>query len=178
MRFVLIFLAVGCLFVAPAHAGCQGTHHTFCSKTFQARMACDDPNGDNLAYIDGNHCPAGQTCAHCKDGQHCPLIRPWEPTPIKIVGVELVVTYGRPTWAFAGNAWQADVMAALGDQPRIMQWFPPGLSFEMPTAGTAGATHIDLHVACDAWPWWNHRRWWNKRRWVHFYYTVFYTISD
>jgi hypothetical protein len=58
-------------------AGCQGTPHQFCSRTFNAMMACDDPRG--LASIRDNHCPQGQTCPECATGRHCPLIQPWEP---------------------------------------------------------------------------------------------------
>jgi hypothetical protein len=152
----------------PANAGCQGTPHQFCSRTFNAMMACDDPRG--LASIRDNHCPQGQSCPECPTGRHCPLIQPWEPAPIRILGVELALTHGRFIWAFAGNAHVPDVMVTMGGgQTRVQQWFRVGQSFSMPPAGTPG--HIDLHIACEM-------GWLGRRRWVHFYYTIYYTTAD
>jgi hypothetical protein len=156
----------------PANAGCQGTSHRFCSKTFRGAMRCEDLSG--LAAIADNHCPAGQTCPLCPTGRDCPLIDPWEPVPIRIVGVELLLVAGSPTWAFVGNATVPDVMAKMGaSETRVMQWFPNGLAFSMPAAPAKG--HIDLHVAYDC----GFLKW-RKRFWkrAHYLLTIYYTTAD
>lgn len=170
-RLAIAVLVVALATTMPASAGCQGSVHQSCSKTFTATMRCDDSEG--LAAIQGNHCPAGKTCPYCPSGRDCPLIDPWEPTPIKIVGVELVVTSGQLAWAFAGNNHVPDVMVAMGgEQTRVQQWYPIGFAFVMPSAGTPGQHHIDLHVACKQ------RRGWLKVKWISMYYTVYYTMAD
>ena len=151
-RFLLAAFAATAVCLAssvPARSGCQGTNFTFCSKVFHAQAICDDK--DRLASISDNHCPVGQTCLFCPSGKDCPLIQPWEPVPIKIVGVEIAVSWGSISYAFAGNNYQPDPMAFMGaGQTHRQQWFPQGLSFEMPAAGTptAASPHIDLHVSC------------------------------
>jgi hypothetical protein len=150
-----------------ANENCHDTPLKFCSKTFQAYMKCHDAEG--LAQIHGNHCPAGQTCSYCPTGRNCPLIQPWEKVPIKIVGVEMIVTAGNITWAFAGNASVPDVMAKISEREgRVQQWFPTGLGFSMPPQGTPGSNHIDLHIACPT-------SWWRKRS-AHMLYTIYYVM--
>ena len=102
-----------------ANENCHDTPLKFCSKTFQAYMKCNDADG--LAQIHGNHCPAGQTCSYCPTGRNCPLIQPWEKVPIKIVGVEMIVTAGNITWAFAGKASVPDVMAKISEREGRVQ---------------------------------------------------------
>jgi hypothetical protein len=51
----------------------------------------------------------------------------------------------------AGNNYQPDLMVFMGaGQTHRQQWFPQGLSFEMPAGGTptAASPHIDPHVSC------------------------------
>jgi len=170
---LLFFFAALIFNGAPSRGqeeGCQGTQHRFCSRTFRAAYRCDDPHGHGLALIHENHCPAGQTCRLCPSGRECPLIEPWEPMPIKIVGVELAVLHGTLLWAFAGNNHVPDVMVTMGTgQTRVQQWFPVGLTFSLPPKGITGG-HIDFHVACE-------KGWFGRRRWVHLYYTIYYTTG-
>jgi hypothetical protein len=165
----------------PARGGCQGSAFTFCSMVFHAQTVC---NGmDQVAAISGNHCPAGQSCQLCPTGKDCPLIQPWEPTPIKIVGVEIAVSWGSISYAFAGNNYQPDPMAFMGaGQTHRQQWFPQGLSFAMPAAGTptAASPHIDLHVSCPkatakrCFFCWKRKA--PRPNVVVLYYTIYYTV--
>lgn len=163
LRLGLVVLAASVS--TDANANCQKSGHAFCSKTFTATMRCNAPSG--LASIAGNHCPDRQTCAYCPSGRDCPLIDPWEPTPIKIIGVELAVTNGEITWAFAGNNHVPDVMVTMGvGERRVQQWFPSGYAFSMPAAGTPGEHHIDLHVSC--------KTGWLGRKTASLFYTIYY----
>ncbi len=150
-RFLFPLSAVAILTIAtPSGAGCLGTSFAFCSKTFHARAVCDGK--DQLAAISDNHCPVGQTCPYCPSGKDCPLIQPWEPVPIEIRGVEIALSWGALSYAYAGNNYVPDVMAFMGSgQTHRQQWFPEGLSFAMPAAGSVGGSpHIDLHVSCPS----------------------------
>jgi hypothetical protein len=131
-----------------ANENCHDTPLKFCSKTFQAYMKCNDADG--LAQIHGIHCPAGQTCFYCPTGRNCPLIQPWEKVLIKIVGVEMIVTAGNITWAFAGNASVPDVMAKISKREgRVQQWFPTGLGFSMPPGYSRKQPHRSAYRVPD-----------------------------
>jgi hypothetical protein len=66
-------------------------------------------------------------------------IDPWEPTPITIRGVELVVVRGpTPTWLMAGNGIDPDAMAVMASPERhVMNRFPAGTGMSIPAKGDA-----------------------------------------
>jgi len=160
---VALCLAVG----IPAHAGCQGTDFTFCSKTFYATARCDGQ--DQLASIARNHCSGGpKACPYCESGQDCPLIEAWEPTAIIIVGVEITILGGSNalSYAYAGNGHHPNQMAFLGaGQSHTRSFFPAGTGFRLPPSGTHG--YINLHVSCVP----------TVAAQVQAWYTLYYTVS-
>jgi len=108
-----------------------------CSKTFYAIGNCTGK--DELAILrDDKGWPAAQ------------LVKPWEITPIRIVGVEIMVTHGPSLdYAFAGNSATPDVMLMVGAGARWGRvFYPAGLGFALP--GAASHSHVDLHISCGA----------------------------
>jgi hypothetical protein len=108
-----------------------------CSKTFYATGNCTGQ--DELAILrDDKGWPGAQ------------LVKPWVATPIRIVGVEIMVTHGPSLdYAFAGNSATPDVMLMVGAGARWGRvFYPAGLGFALPGAGSH--SHIDLHISCGA----------------------------
>jgi hypothetical protein len=118
-----------------AYAGCRESGSTLCSKTFYGEGICD--GSDQLVVLKADGLPS------------VAIVKPWEPEPISIVGVE--ITFIKPprhlTYAYAGNGATPNQMLFMGQgQAHARVFYPHGLGFKLPGAGAPG--HIDLHVSC------------------------------
>lgn len=145
MRYILALLLA--LMAFPLEA------KTLLSKTFYVAGVCDGRD-----YV-----PKEQ------------MWTPWEPFPIKIVGIQFLIRatakVGPQSYAFSGNSFSPDIMAWASFQPNGSLagdvFYPTDLGFPLPAKAVGGNHHIDLHVYCTP----------AGIRWQAFY-TVFYVTAD
>lgn len=127
--------AIFSVLIAPAQAGDVCKPGVLCSRTFYASGPCDGK--DHLAALRYQNEPASA------------LIKPWESTPISIVGYRVTLTYPAHglQYMLAGNSYSPDIMGGVGaDRLTDGEFFPSGLSFPFPAAGVDA--HLDLHYDC------------------------------